>query len=275
MKLRGIAPGARELRFFLLATFAWSWSFWLVLAFLARRGLVTAGTAPFVLLHVAGGFGPTVIALLCAARRAGDRPLAGFLRTWLPGRLSPAGFAAFVARLVLALIRPIVLWGLDPGSPLLVENWPAMLALFPAMIIGGGLEEPGWRGIVFDGSKRLQSGELAALAGMALVWTVWHLPLWLIPGTYQDSSMDLISFALGVAGTTLIFYALRMGGASVGWCILAHALYNTALGAFVPNRNAAADRLVSLAVLAGTLAFFLVFRRRVRARPAGSGYTRA
>ncbi len=260
----GIAPGPGELRFFLFATFAWSWIFWFGLAVLARAGLVTAGTAPFVILHMAGGFGPTIFALVCAARRAGDRPLAGFLRTWLPGRLSPAGFAAFGAGLVLAVARPIALWLLRPDTRLLVENWPLMLALFPAMILGGGLEEPGWRGIVFDGSNRLQSGGLPALAGMALVWTAWHLPLWLIPGTYQYSSMDLASFALGVAGTTLIYYALRMSGASVGWCILSHALYNTVLGAFTPSRDPAAERLVSAAVLAAALAFFLVFRRRIR-----------
>lgn len=266
MKPRGTVPGSGELRFFLIATFAWSWVFWLSLAVLARAGLVSSGTAPFILLHMAGGFGPTILALVCAALRAGECPLAGFLRTWLPGRLSPAGFAALGAGLVLAVARPVAVWALDPGSPLLVENWPLMLALFPAMIIGGGLEEPGWRGIVFEDSERLRAGHLGALAGMAVLWTAWHLPLWLIPGTYQSSSMDLVSFGLGVGSATLIYYALRMAGASVGWCVLAHAFYNTALGAFVPDMNTAADRLVSAAVLAAALIFFLAFRRRLRAR---------
>ncbi len=266
MKSRGMSPGAGELRFFLLATFVWSWSIWLGLAGLVRAGLVSSGTAPFILLHMAGGFGPTILALVCAARRAGDRPLAGFLRTWLPGRLSPAGIAAFGAGLVLAVFRPVVLRALYPESGLLVENWPAMLALFPVMIVGGGLEEPGWRGIVFEDSGRLRSGDLGALAGMAVLWTAWHLPLWIIPGTHQASGMDLVSFALGVGGSTLVYYALRMSGASVGWCILAHALYNTALGAFVPSPSAAAERLASLAALLAALAFFLVFRRRLRAR---------
>lgn len=261
---RGNASDPGELRFFLVATFVWSWVFWLGLAFLARAGIVTTGTAPFVLLHMAGGFGPTVFALVCAARRAVDRPLASFLRTWLPGRLSPAGSAIIAVGLILSVVRPVVLWLLRPDTRLLVENWPVMLALFPAMIIGGGLEEPGWRGIVFDGSKRLQTGDLAALAGMALVWTAWHLPLWLIPGTYQSAALDLPAFALDVAGHTLVLYALRMSGASVGWCILSHALYNTILGAFTPSRDPAAERLVSAAVLAAALAFFLVFRRRIR-----------
>ncbi len=271
MKSHGTVPGSGELRFFLLATFAWTWFFWLGLAGLARGGLVSAGTAPFILLHMAGGFGPTILALVCAARRAGDRPLAGFLRTWLPGRLSPGGFAALGAGLVLAVLKPLVLWGLNPGTPLLVENWPAMLALFPVMILGGGLEEPGWRGIVFEDSERLRSGDLGALTGMAVLWTAWHLPLWLIPGTYQNTSMDLVSFGLGVGGSTLVFYALRMSGASVGWCVLAHAFYNTALGTFVPSTNLASDRLVSAAVLAAALAFFLVFRGRLRARTVRSG----
>lgn len=227
MKPRCTVPGSGELRFFLIATFAWSWSIWL--------------------------------------------GLAGFLRTWLPGRLSPAGFAALGAGLVLSVARTVALWLLRPDSRLLVENWPAMLALFPAMIVGGGLEEPGWRGIVYDDSEKLRSGHLGALVGMAVLWTAWHLPLWLISGTYQSATMDLPAFALDVAGLTLVFYALRMSGASVGWCVLAYAFYNTALGTFVPNTNLAADRLVSAAVLAAALAFFLVFRGRLRVRTVRSG----
>ncbi len=274
MKSSEAQPGSREIRFFLIATFAWSWSFWLAQIILVRAGLVSPGTAPFMLLLMAGGFGPTILALVCAARRSGDRPLADFLRTWLPGRLPPAGFAVLGAGLILTLARPMAIRSLDPGSPLLVENWPAMLALFPAMIVGGGLEEPGWRGIVYDGSKRLRSGDLLALGGMALVWTAWHLPLWLIPGTHQNTSMDLVSFGLVVGSLTLIFYSLRLAGASVGWCILAHAFYNTALGAFVPSADSTADRIVSLAVLAGALAFFLAFRRRIRGRPEAPGFAR-
>jgi hypothetical protein len=266
MKPRGTIPGSGELRFFLVATFAWSWAFWLGLAGLARADLVSPGSAPFIILHMAGGLGPTILALVCAARRAGERPLAGFLRTWLPGRLSPGGFAVLGAGLILSVPRPVVVRALDPGSHLLVENWPAMLTLFPAMIVGGGLEEPGWRGIVFEDSKRLRSGDLGALAGMAALWTAWHLPLWLIPGTYQSTSMDLPAFALNVAGLTLILYAFRMSGASVGWCVLSHAFYNTVLGVFVPNTDITGERLVSAVALAAILALFLVFRGRLRAR---------
>ena len=270
MKPSGIAPGTGELRFFLIATFAWSWAFWFVLAFLTRRGLVSAGTAVFLLLHIAGGFGPTIFALISAARRTGDRPLAIFLRTWTPGRLSPAGFAILGAGLPSSSRRTGSLWLFGPHLRALVETGPAMLARFPVMIIGGGLEEPGWRGIVYDDSKRLQSGELTALAGLALAWTAWHLPLWLIPGTYQSAAMDLPAFALNVAELTLVFFALRMSGASVGWCILSHALYNTVLGVFTPGRDPASERLVSAMALAAIFALFIVFRGRIRAHPGNA-----
>lgn len=73
-----------------------------------------------------------------------------------------------------------MLWLLGETDGLLVTNWPLMLALFPLMIIGGGLEEAGWRGIVYDDSKYLQIGKVWAIAAMGIVWSIWHSPLWFI-----------------------------------------------------------------------------------------------
>lgn len=56
----------------------------------------------------------------------------------------------------------------------------------------------------------------------------------------------------------------------MGWCILAHALYNTASGVFTPIRDPVADRLVSVTVMAAALAFFLAFRGRIRPRPGNA-----
>lgn len=48
------------------------------------------------------------------------------------------------------------------------------------------------------------AGMPLALLAMALVWILWHLPLWLIPDTYQNLHLDLLSFALGVGATSLV-----------------------------------------------------------------------
>jgi len=257
----------KEMTSFLVLTFAWTWAFWLGLWALCARGATSAGRPLFLAMHMLGGFGPTIMAVACVARRPGGKQVRAFLRTWLPGRLSGLGLLVLAAAVLLSLLKPLALALLGKGG-LPLENWPLMLALFPAMIIGGGLEEPGWRGIVYDDSASLKEGRPLAHLAMALVWILWHLPLWLVPGTYQNLHLDLTAFALGVGATSLAFYAIRMSGASVGWCVLVHALVNAVIGAFGPAADAGADRLVSSIQLMAAIALFYGFLR-LRARGAG------
>lgn len=250
----------KEIATFLVLAFAWTWALWLGLAALCARGLTFAGRPLFMSMHLLGGFGPTIMALVVVARREGKGNLRAFLKTWLPGRIGGLGLLAFAAVVLLALAKPLALAFMKKGG-LPLESWPLMLALIPASIVGGGLEEPGWRGVVYDDSRALQAGKPLPLLAMALVWALWHLPLWLVPGTYQNLHLDFLAFALSVGATSLAYYALRMDGASVGWCVLAHALFNAITGAFGPAADVSAERLVSAAQLVAAILLFWGFVR--------------
>ena len=249
----------REIAFFITATFIWTWSMWLGLAALAASGHASAGTGLFAALHVTGGLGPTIVAVICAARRPGPGTVRAFLRSWLPGRLTRESATVLLAVLAFMMVKPVAYRLGGFTDRLFVDNWITMLALFPAMIIGGGLEEPGWRGIVYDGSGALERGKPWAVAAMAAVWILWHLPLWFIPGTYQNLHMDFAAFTAGTAAFTMLFYAIRMSGASVGWCIVAHAASNTLTGAFVAVADLRIERLSALAQFVAAAALFAAY----------------
>ncbi len=66
------------------------------------------------------------------------------------------------------------------------------LLLFPLMILGGGLEEVGWRGFLQPLLEKKLSFVLTSLI-IGVVWGLWHLPLWLVQSANQ-SDMNFLSF---------------------------------------------------------------------------------
>lgn len=76
-----------------------------------------------------------------------------------------------------------------------MEN-PLYLALieFPIMIIGGGLEEIGWRGYLQPTLQKKWSSFISTLI-VGGIWAIWHLPLWFVVGSNQ-MSMNFLWFTL-------------------------------------------------------------------------------
>jgi membrane protease YdiL (CAAX protease family) len=102
---------------------------------------------------------------------------------------------------------------------------PLYLLLFPIMIIGGGLEEICWR-YVLQPSLEKKLPFAAAASITAVIWAVWHLPLFYIEGKLQyDWNFGLyVTLIFGLAFMLAAIYRLTK---SVWLCVLFHALVNT------------------------------------------------
>jgi membrane protease YdiL (CAAX protease family) len=70
-------------------------------------------------------------------------------------------------------------------SPLLIV--PTLLFW---LVFGPVPEEPGWRGYALDGLQARTSALSASLL-LGAVWSLWHLPLFFIPGTWQAEQVGL------------------------------------------------------------------------------------
>ena len=63
----------------------------------------------------------------------------------------------------------------------------------PLFILFGGLEEIGWRGVLQPNlDKAGQPVRTGTIVG--IIWTIWHLPLFFILGTYQNVQGDFLIF---------------------------------------------------------------------------------
>jgi membrane protease YdiL (CAAX protease family) len=166
-RFRGLIARHQLISFFALA-YLISWSLW---------GLSALGGGRVVFLL--GGLGPLISAVVVT--RLSGRSLRQWLRTLLVWRVSP-GYYAVVLLLpiaIYALINVILaLLGRELDLSPLLTLGPGYLGTFLMVAtVGGGLEEPGWRGFALPHLERQRSPLVATLL-VGLAWGVWHVPLY-------------------------------------------------------------------------------------------------
>jgi membrane protease YdiL (CAAX protease family) len=178
--------GSGALAFYALA-FGWSWACWTALWALGRPGPGGPAASPLFLL---GGGGPCVAALLLVQLREPREARRSFWRRAfdprpLWGRYGALACVLPAALLALALASDRALGGPMPRLATSLTSVPALLTLASFTLWFGPLpEELGWRGFALERVERHTTRVRASLVVGAL-WAAWHLPLFLIPGTYQ------------------------------------------------------------------------------------------
>jgi membrane protease YdiL (CAAX protease family) len=149
--------------------------------------------------------------------------------------------------------------------------WGLWYLAFPLglliLIVGGPLgEEVGWRGCLLP---RLQArfGPLLASGGVAVVWLLWHLPLFWLEGAAQQGGSILL-FGLSVLAFSLLFtWVYNRTDGSLLMAILLHTGINTAsflVSAVAPALDADLLYQRLTPVLLGAIALAVVVATRGR-----------
>lgn len=129
-----------------------------------------------------------------------------------------------------------------------------MLLNIPLFILIGGLEEIGWRGFMLrELTKRISPFSSTLL--VSIVWSVWHLPLFFIIGTYQYEYLNIPIFTISVISFSFLVSTIYYKTNSVFLCIITHAFYNSVLDVFINNQSLFGE----IVVLAISLLIFWVF----------------
>jgi membrane protease YdiL (CAAX protease family) len=202
--------------FFVVVAYGWAWLCWLPLL-ADRQDWVTWSVSPY--LHLAGGLGPAVAALIVTAAlrgRVGVRLLLGQCVAWR-GRLR---------WLAVAAVGPLVLFGVALAAARIIDgSWPSTarfgasaeyaatpLAVYWAanLVFYGYGEEIGWRGFLQPWLQRRRNALTAAVA-VSVVWALWHLPLFAITPTYRAMP------AIGYVG---FYFSLLVGALILAWLYL-------------------------------------------------------
>jgi uncharacterized protein len=214
----GAAPRPLTVVAFLAMTMGLSW-----LAFLPVivGGVSPESTAGTVLLPLVGIGSPTIAAVVVVALVSRG----GLIALWRGGtrwRVGLRWYAIVVLLPALAYLTTLAAMG-GPDDP--VPGFEVWIAAWVSGLIVGALEEFGWSGFAFP-ALQARYGFLSAGVAMGLIVAVWHLPLFLTPGSPQ-SRFGFAPFLLSLIPVRILFGWIYNGThASILLCVLLHASGN-------------------------------------------------
>jgi membrane protease YdiL (CAAX protease family) len=222
---------------FFFITFAYSWLLWLP-SVLSGWGVkipfdVTVYTSIVVPI---GAFAPLLAAITLIFRESRWRGVKTFFIKAFDFRVKPLYYIiAFSLPIFIHAIAHYLasIMGLEVADTLFppeIPFSPIILALpyfFLMIIIGGGQEEFGWRGYA---QQPLQErfGVVPASLLIGVVWGLWHLPLWVMPGD-GHSTYPFIAFLIMTTSISVVYaWIFNSSGKKLIIAIIFHAMSNTA-----------------------------------------------
>ena len=131
---------------------------------------------------------------------------------------------------VLFILPQCIISGYQSGAPLI-----AIFFMIPIMLLGGGLEEAGWRYILQPELEKKCNLIVSTLL-VSVIWWLWHLPLFFIQGVSQYGQ-DFFAFGINVLGVSFALAGIRKTSGSVWLCVLFHCIINSLLGIYIVNNN--------------------------------------
>jgi membrane protease YdiL (CAAX protease family) len=218
------SAGRHQLLAFTVLTYAVSWVIWWSMAMRNESIDTTAGGV----LNVVATAGPSIAAVIVAAilgRGALRQVVSGFSRARVSLRWVLVALLLPQVLIVIAIAINVV----AVGAPIPVVTVAVIGSLVRefvrVLLLGGPLEEElGWRGFALPRLQARRTAFDAALV-LGLVWGLWHIPLYFVPGTGQyETARDAASLAFTI-GAFVVW--------TIGLSILFTWLYNETNGSLI------------------------------------------
>jgi membrane protease YdiL (CAAX protease family) len=170
------------------------------------------------LFYIVGGTGPLVSALIVIGFNDGSVGI----RTLLSRMVYPSSIKLkWLSFSILIILVPVI-----TASILEIAIWGTWTAIANALmffsrfsiwtvsiifnLIAVILEEPGWRGLAVDSLQKHHTAVSSSII-VGIIWAAWHLPLFVMPGTYQEA------IGLGTIGFWLYMGAIPATSILISW----------------------------------------------------------
>ncbi len=261
-------------RTYFTAVFLITWFCWGLGAWMSHRPALLG----WHLLPLLGGLiAPFVTSLWMMRRHRHPGLWRDFLHRLLDPRLVrlrviALGFVLMCLS-ILTAIAISVLYGGDPGQFTLAENYTFDVAMAPTLLLllmAATFEELGWRGYAFAALSQGR-GRLQATLLFSGLWSLWHLPLIAVHGSYQYEVLQThpvyaLNFFLSIIpmGVIITWVCLHSRG-SILTAIIFHLIINFSQEALQMTQASKTIQTAILSLFALTL--ILADERKLFARP--------
>jgi len=173
-------------------------------------------------------FGPLLAAFGATAYAEGWAGVRRLLAQWVRWRVAPRWYAIAlgVPALIVGASALLFLALGGPVPPALPQSiWLAVPLMLIGFVVGGLLEETGWRGYALP---RLQPrvGALWASIILGVVRACWHFPLFFIAGAGFDTIAFPVYVVITIALSVLFTWVYNSTGHSLLLVSIAHASVN-------------------------------------------------
>lgn len=219
---------------YLLYTFGIAWTLWGVVILGVNLNQFQYGHPLAMICYVIPIISPGISAVIVKKNECSVQEFNDFMRSIINVK-KPLRCYIWAIGLPIGLITlPVIASGATMEQPF----YMGFILIVP-MIIGGGLEEIGWRGFLQSKMEERFSAFSSTLI-IAVIWAIWHIPLWFIPWTNQ-SGWSFLFFSLMVMCFAFLITSIYHSTKSIFMCILCHATIN-AFWEIVPTN----DKFLSL-----------------------------
>ena len=264
----------KELVLYTIATFAFSWLFWIpsAIMFQGAESLGELITSPiFIALQTMGAAGPTIVAYIFLKKIHHPSELKAVIARYKIWRVKPKWYFISIFLVItislVSLLFEMFFFDTLPGEGhALYDMYQtmglALIAVLPliyaAQIFTSPLlEEFGWRGYL---QPRLQNifGVLPASIIIGVVWGSWHLPLIFAYG--HNLAIAILSI---VCHSILMGWILNSTKGSLLMMLLFHASINVGVNMLSPGH----DSLIMLAIMVGITGLVVFYMIRSKLKP--------
>jgi uncharacterized protein len=245
----------------------WTWGF----GFLA----VILGADASRPMHLVSLVGPLLAWIVVVAAMVPRGERATFLRRVFDlRRIRPRWWLAIIgvgAGPTLAAATAGLMAGAETAwAPDAAGLW--LLGITGFALAAGLAEEPGWRGLAQDGVEPTAGRWRSALI-LGALWSLWHLPLYFIDGTYQHglgvgTPEFWASMVARVPLAVLLVWLVAGTKGAIAAAVLAHALGNV-VGELTTSDRIVMTLEVTILALAATAAIMHSHSKPATTRPPG------
>lgn len=166
-------------------------------------------------------------------------------------------YSIVILGVALFFVLRIAVSGLTEMQPFYI-----FFLLIPVMVVGGGVEETGWR-YILQSEFNKKFGFLLSSTFTGLIWYAWHLPLFMIPGTAQYETFDVWMYAPFLIGLAFLLGAIFTISNNVFLCVLCHAMINAGLETMISPFTWEGTIVTALALILISLVIFAASGKQI------------